>query len=87
VALSVAAVPAGEVSGISMPEVVNVGGRELRLNGTGVNKKLFVKVYVVWLYLEKPTQDARVAITTDEAKRIVLVMMRDVSRKDFLNPR
>jgi hypothetical protein len=84
VALSAAAVPVREVSGARMPEVVSVAGRELRLKGMGVGKKLFFKVYVVALYLEKPTQDARAAITTDEAKRIVLVMIRDVSRKDFV---
>src|SRR5512146_433182 len=83
VALSVAAVHAREVAGVSMPEVVSVGGRKLRLNGMGVGKKLLSKVYVVGLYLEKPTRDARAAITTDEAKRIVLLMLRDVSRKKF----
>jgi hypothetical protein len=36
------------------------------------------------LYLGKPTVDARAAITTDEAKRIVLVMLRDVSRETFV---
>jgi hypothetical protein len=41
-------------------------------------------VYVVGLYLEKPTNDARAAITTNEAKRIVLVMLRDVSREQFV---
>ena len=85
VALSVVAVHAREVSGVSMPEVVSVAGRELRLNGIDVFKeKTFFKVYVVGLYLEKQTSDARVAITTDEAKRIVLRMLRDVSREMFL---
>lgn len=37
-----------------------------------------------WLYLEGPTQDPRVAITTDEAKRIVTVMLRDVGRDKFV---
>ena len=73
------------VSGVSMPEVVSVAGRELRLNGMGVRRaKIFFEVYVVGLYLEKPTTDARAAIATDEAKRIVIRMLRDVSRKMFL---
>ena len=85
VALSATVVPAREVSGVSMPEVVSVEGRELRLNGMGVRKeKVFFKVYVIGLYLEKPTQDAQAAITTDEAKRIVIRMLRDVSREDFV---
>ena len=68
-----------------MPEVVSVAGRELRLNGMDVRKeKAFLKVYVVALYLERPTPDARAAITTDEAKRIVIRMLRDVSREQFV---
>ncbi|HUA82336.1 MAG TPA: chalcone isomerase family protein [Bryobacteraceae bacterium] len=85
VALSVAADHVREASGRQMPRMVGVAGRELQLNGMGVAKgKVFFKVYVAGLYLEKPTADARSAITTDEAKRIVLVMLRDVSRETFV---
>jgi hypothetical protein len=86
VALSAAADHAREESGVSMPEMVEAGGRKLRLNGMGVAKeKVFFKVYVAGLYLQKSTADARAAIRTDEAKRIVLVMLRDVSRETFVN--
>jgi hypothetical protein len=85
VALSAAAVPERAVSGVSMPEVVSVAGKDLRLNGMGLRKMhVFFDVYVVGLYLEKPTTDAGAAVTTDEAKRIVLVMLRDVSRSQFV---
>lgn len=83
-ALSVAAVPAREVSGVSMPEVARVADKELRLNGMGVRKKALFKVYVVALYLEHPTPDAQTAIKTDEEKRIVLSMLRDVTRERFV---
>jgi hypothetical protein len=84
-ALSVHAARAGDVAGVSIPKVVSVAGEELRLNGMGVLKKaIFIKVYVVGLYLEKPTSDAQVAITTNEAKRIVISMLRDVSREMFV---
>jgi hypothetical protein len=84
-ALTVAIVHAREISGISFPEVVSVAGRELRLNGMGVLKKaIFVKVYVVGLYLEKRTTDARAAISIDEARRIVIGMRRNVSRHAFV---
>ena len=85
VALGLAADHAREESGVSMPEMVGVAGRELQLNGMGVFKeKAFFKVYVAGLYLEDLTADARVAINTDEAKRIVIVMLRDVSRETFV---
>jgi hypothetical protein len=84
-ALSVAAVPVREVSGVSMPEVVRGDNKELRLNGMGLRKeKALFKVYVVALYLEQPTTDARAAITTDEEKRIVISMLRDLSREQFV---
>ncbi len=68
-----------------MPKSVSVAGLQLRLNGMGVLKKaIFFKAYVVGLYLENPTGDAQAAITTDEAKRIVISMLRNVSRKMFV---
>jgi hypothetical protein len=84
-ALSVQAARAEKVAGVSMPKVVSVAGVELRLNGMGVLKKaIFFKAYVVGLYLERPTRAAQVAIATDEAKRIVINMLRNVSRKMFV---
>jgi len=85
VALSLHAAWAEAVAGVSMPKVVSVAGVELQLNGMAVLKDaVFFKVYVLGLYLEKPTSDARVAITTDEAKRIVISMLRNVSREMFV---
>lgn len=83
--LGVAAVQAREVSGSRFPEEVSVADRVLRLNGVGVvTKAIFVKVYVVGLYLEQPTTHARAAISIDEAKRIVIGMKHNVSRRAFV---
>jgi hypothetical protein len=41
-------------------------------------------VYVIGLYLETRTSDALAAIKADEGKRIVLTMLRDVSRARFV---
>lgn len=76
---------AREVAGVNMPNTVSVAGETLQLNGMGVLKKLFfVKVYVVGLYLQKPTMDAHAAITTNEVKRMVIHMQHDVSREKFV---
>jgi Chalcone isomerase-like len=84
-ALTAQAGRAGEVAGVTMPNVVGVSGAELRLNGMGLLKKAaFFKVYVVGLYLEKATSDAQAAITTDKPKRIVISMLRNVSREMFV---
>ena len=76
------AVPAlaGTLAGVTMPESITAGGRTLALNGMGVRSKLFVKVYVGGLYLEKKMGDATEVIQSDTAKRLVLQFVRDVDR-------
>jgi hypothetical protein len=50
----------------------------------GVRREIAVfKAYVIALYLKKPTTDARIAIQTDETKRVVITMLRDVGRQVF----
>jgi hypothetical protein len=44
----------------------------------------FFKGYVIALYLEKPTTDAQIAIQADQAKRIVITMLRNVGREMFV---
>jgi hypothetical protein len=81
---SVGTVHARDQAGATMPEVVRADGRTLALNGMGVGTKILVHVYVIGLYLERKTTDARTAITTDEAKRISIIMLRDVTREQFV---
>ena len=84
-ALGITRAQAREVSGITMPDAVNIAGEKLRLNGMGVRReKIFFKGYVIALYLEKPTTDAQTAIQADEAKRIVITMLRNVGREMFV---
>ena len=84
-ALTLHTARAGEVAGVTMPKLISVPGVELRLNGMGLLRKAaFFKVYVVGLYLGKATSDAQAAITTDESKRIVISMLRNVSRDIFV---
>src|SRR3954465_6601156 len=83
-ALGVATSPARDLAGVTMPEKVSISGKQLRLNGMGVGTKGLFKVYVIALYLETPTSDARSAVKADEVKRIVLTMLRDVSREKFV---
>ena len=54
------------------------------LNGAGIGTELIVKVYVIGLYLQKKTTDAKASIATDQGKRIVMTMLREVSRKRFV---
>lgn len=81
---SVATVHARDLASERMPDVVRADGRVLALNGMGVGTKFLVHVYVIGLYLERKTTDARTAITSDQAKRVELIMLRNVSRQQFV---
>jgi hypothetical protein len=73
------------VSGVTMPEAVEVAGTQLKLNGLGVRReKLLFKTYVIGLYLEQSTTDAGTAIEADVPKRFVIRLLRDVNRETFV---
>ncbi len=67
-----------------MPEIIDDNGKVLVLNGTGAGTKFFARVYDIGLYLENKTTNAQTAITSNEAKRIAIVMLRSVSRHQFV---
>lgn len=85
-ALLAVALPAaaGTLAGVTLPDTITVGSRTLVLNGLGLRTKLFVKVYVAGLYLEKKSDDAAAIVQSDSAKRIVLQFIRsEVGREQM----
>jgi len=75
---------AGTLAGVTLPDSITVGNQTLVLNGMGVRSKMFVKVYVGGLYLEKKSSDANAVVQADAGKRIVLQFVRDVSREQMV---
>ncbi len=69
-----------EVAGVKFPETTTVEGKELKLNGAGLRKKLIFKVYAAGLYLETPTQDAAQVISSDQIKLVRMSMLRDLEK-------
>jgi hypothetical protein len=79
---------AAALAGVTMPDAVEVGGKSLPLVGLGLHSKAIVetpgflglpkisgpsvKVYVVALYMEKPTRDAASVVSADSPKAIVV---------------
>jgi hypothetical protein len=77
-------VSAQEVSGVRMTDAITIAGRNLQLNGIGVRReKVFFKGYVIALYLEVPANDGGIVIQSDQIKRVVITMLRDVGRGMF----
>lgn len=74
---------AAEVAGVKLDDTVRVANQDLKLNGAGIRYKVIFKVYAASLYLpEKKTTVADV-LAVPSAKRITLVMMRDLSNEEF----
>jgi len=83
-ALAAAPVEAREAHGVRMPDTVTVEGRQLKLNGMGLRRKKFlfapINVYVAGFYAETPSKDALELISSDQAKRITIFMLRDLGK-------
>jgi len=68
----VQSVAAREIAGVAVPESVTLKNKALVLNGAGLRKKLFMKIYVCALYLTAKRTAASEILADPEAKRIVM---------------
>lgn len=75
-----AAVTAGELAGVTMPERKNVNGQVLQLNGMGLRKKAVFKVYVGALYLTQKSSDPAAILAADQPRQMVMHFLRDVGK-------
>jgi hypothetical protein len=74
---------AAELEGVKLPDRVVSAGQELQLNGIGLRRRIIFRVYVAGLYLVEKAQTGEAAITMRGAKRMTLVMLRDVGAEQF----
>ncbi len=72
---------AGSLAGVTLPDSVDVNGKNLVLNGMGLRKKAIFKVYVAALYLPAKLSDAEAVIKLDEPKRMVMHFVRSVGKE------
>jgi len=78
--LAAVAAEARTVAGVNLPDSVSVNNQNLVLNGAGIRKKLFIKVYVGALYLSAKQSDAAGVITADSPRRMLLHFLFGVSK-------
>ena len=74
---------ARDVHGVALPETVEVAGRTLHLNGAGVRRRFFVDVYVIGLWVERPSTERRAILDADSPRRIEIHLLRDVSAEQM----
>jgi hypothetical protein len=84
-ALSMGVAAAAEVAGVKYDDTAKVAGKELQLNGLGVRTKFIIKVYTVGLYLADKSTSTEEIFKNTEARRVRLVMMREVTAEEFGN--
>jgi Chalcone isomerase-like len=77
---------AGRKEGVTMPDTIRVGDKQLTLNGMGLREATWLKidVYVAGLYLEHVSSNPNEIITSNQTKRMVMQFVRDVDRKDIV---
>ncbi len=71
------------LAGVTLPETVDLAGNSLILNGIGLRKKFFIKVYVGGLYLGARESSAARAIGTDGPRRMVMQFLFGVSKEQL----
>jgi len=82
VSLMLAAVTgsAATLAGVNIADAASVNNTNLVLNGAGLRKKLFIKVYTGALYLPAKQSNAAAIITADTARRQVMHFVFDVGK-------
>ena len=79
-------VQALEIKGVTLPESVALGadGAPLVLNGAGIRKKFFVKVYIGALYLPSKSRDIQAVLDMPGPKRVLMHFLYDEVSRDKL---
>lgn len=83
--MSLGSVNAATLAEVTMADEVTQGDKTLVLNGLGVRAAtmLKVKIYVIGLYLESKSSDAKAIIGSDQAKRIEMQFVHEVSAEQL----
>jgi len=82
-ALITPAFAAIDVAGVKFEDKASAGSAELVLNGAGLRKKAFFKVYAIGLYLPAKADSAGGVIAAKGPKRIQIVTLRDLSAEQL----
>lgn len=81
-ALMAATAGAATLSGVNVDDTANVNGQNLVLNGAGMRKKLFIKIYIGALYLPAKQSNAGAILAADTPRRMALIFVSNLASKD-----
>jgi hypothetical protein len=72
---------AAELAGVSLPNTVEVDGKQLVLNGMGLREKFFIDVYVAGLYLPAKQRSGEAILAADTPRHLVMHFTYDVTKE------
>jgi hypothetical protein len=85
--LSTLTIQAREIAGVTLEEKIvrEADNVELILNGAGIRKKFFVKVYLASLYLPESSNDAAAVIAEERPARVEMhILYSEVEKEKFI---
>lgn len=74
---------AATLAGVTLPDKAEAGGQALVLNGLGLRKKFFVKVYVGGLYLPAKERSPAKVLGADVSRRMSFHFLYSVTAKQM----
>ena len=74
---------AATLADVKMDDKVVVNGQSLTLNGLGLRKKFFIKVYVGGLYLQAKSSNPAAILSADAPRRMVMHFLYSVSKNQM----
>lgn len=66
-----------EIAGVTLPQVVRVGGEALGLRGCGLRQAWWIKFYVAGLYAPRPDATAAEMLSAETAKAVYVHIVYD----------
>ncbi len=84
-ALALPAFAALEVAGVKFDDTTKVGTADTAINGAGMRKRAFIKVYAIALYLPQKQTAAAEVLAAKGPKRIAIVTLRDLTAEQFVD--
>lgn len=73
-------VSAASLAGVTLEDKVTVNGQTLVLNGLGLRKKFFIKVYIGGLYLQAKMSNPASILASDTPRRMTMHFLYSVSK-------
>lgn len=74
-----------EVAGVKFEDTYSLAGQTLQLNGAGLRKMMFIKVYTLGLYVQRKETTPQALLNVPGYKSMHVVLKRDVKAQKLID--